>query len=249
MNRLPFAIQLAVASLVLLGILIVIGIDWRWASVTMAIVFVVALVLPREIATPSPRSLREGNGSSDSPLFGRGEEDDPVTRSDKRIVSAISCALAAATLLWASEHLAYEAVYAYQLAQAEQTWPKTDAVIVHSHVEESRGNSMRWAPVWDYSYTVNQERHVARSTDLASGSAQAWYETREQAEDAADDRPNGSRSVVYYDPSDPSHSALDRPDPAWRWEGITVAASFLLLGVLLAVMGLREFRMSKNQTT
>ena len=240
--------QLAVGSLVLLGILIVVGIDWRWASVTMAFVFLIALLLPRAIPVTPPFFSRERDAPSDNASPSGSEPDDSVTQSDKRIVSAISCALAAITLLWASEHLAYKAVCAYRLAQAERTWPTTDAIIVHSHIETTSENATRWTPVWDYSYTVNHDRYIARSTDLIGGFAQTWYEAREQAEDAADDRPIGTHTIVFYDPENPGQSVLDRSDPAWHWGGVTVAAFCFLSGTLLAVMGLLEFRRHKSLT-
>ncbi|KHK49173.1 hypothetical protein PI87_26625 [Ralstonia sp. A12] len=168
--------------------------------------------------------------------------DDPVTRADKRLVSAISCCLATVLLLWGAERLLYEMVRDNQLAQAEQTWPTVDATIIQSRVVWSEGDPVNWSPVWQYDYTVNNARYIVQSTDLAGGFSQAVFLTRERAEDAANDRPIGEHVMAYYDPSDPSQSVLDRRDPAWNWGEFAAAVLCLVLAVPMGLAGLREFK-------
>lgn len=172
---------------------------------------------------------------------------DPVTRADKRLISAIGCCLGAVALLWGAERLIYDMVRDNQLRQAELTWPTVQATIVRSEIVWSEGDPVNWSPVWQYDYTVNHERYIVQSTDLTGGFSQTWFKTREQAEDAADGRPIGEHVMAYYDPDDPSQSVLDRQDPTLNVGELSAAVICLLFAVSIGLAGLQEFEQYQSQ--
>jgi hypothetical protein len=93
--------------------------------------------------------------------------------------------------------------------QSTQTWQSTTGTILMSSVQTSRsGNSHSTYPVVVYSYAVNGQSY--QSQRVRAGDQFLTVRVAGQAQATVARYPIGASVTVYYDPANPSESALER---------------------------------------
>ena len=93
--------------------------------------------------------------------------------------------------------------------QASQSWPSTSGVVLSSSVQVRRTNKSRSEyPVVVYQYEVNGQSYQGQRIKASDKFMSIRISGEAQATVAR--YPAGSRVTVYYDPNNPSESALER---------------------------------------
>lgn len=111
--------------------------------------------------------------------------------------------------------------------RAQQAWPSVIGKVLTVQVESdtSKAGHIYWYPVWSYSYIVGDNSYASGSRDLKGRFALVDFPSRNDANAIASQRPVGAEVTVYYDPSAPQRSLLDRR--TWTlldWMAMLVAA-------------------------
>ena len=93
--------------------------------------------------------------------------------------------------------------------QSTQTWLSTTGTILMSSVQSSHsGNSHSTYPVVVYSYVVNGQSY--QSQRIRAGDQFLTVRVAGQAQATVARYPIGKSVIVYYDPANPTESALER---------------------------------------
>lgn len=96
--------------------------------------------------------------------------------------------------------------------EASATWPKVDGLIVESelfHGKAAPGKGPNYAPQVRYEYKVGDTQYESRRIGLISISGS----NRVAATNILKAYPKGSQVSVWYDPTKPSYSVLNREAP------------------------------------
>ena len=109
------------------------------------------------------------------------------------------------------------------LAQASRKWPAAEGKVIDAQIRIAGVRSPSSRPVVRYSYAVEGAGHVGSRINFEG--AQTY--TREEAEQIIARYPAGSAVLVYYDPTRPLESTLER-----RHVGV---AAGIFLGLLVLV--------------
>lgn len=93
--------------------------------------------------------------------------------------------------------------------QAAQSWPSTTGTILISTLQSRRsGRSHSTYPVVGYQYTVNGQTYTSQA--IKAGDQFMNVRVSGQAQTTVARYPVGSTVTVYYNPANPSESALER---------------------------------------
>jgi hypothetical protein len=92
--------------------------------------------------------------------------------------------------------------------QASQTWPTTAGLVLKSRVEVSGGNYTSVSPHVLYEYDVDGRTY--QSAQIRAGDRYMRSSSEREAYDTVDRYPEGAVVTVYYNPTNPSESALER---------------------------------------
>jgi hypothetical protein len=93
--------------------------------------------------------------------------------------------------------------------QAAQTWPSTSGTVLMSTVQTKRtGRSRSTYPVVVYQYSVNGQNYQGQR--IKAGEQFLSIRVAGEAQATAARYPVGSTVTVYYNPSNPAESALER---------------------------------------
>jgi hypothetical protein len=95
-----------------------------------------------------------------------------------------------------------------EIRETAQEWPSTSGVVLESRVEAYTADVMRARPKVVYAYTVEGQRYQGKQ--IRAGVKIAHPLLRQQAIEVIGRYPEGSMVTVYYDPSNPAESALER---------------------------------------
>ena len=110
-------------------------------------------------------------------------------------------------------------------AKASRSWPTTTGKVLSAKVVEVKGRRTRYRPKVEYEYEVGGK--TLRSDQVwVDGSRD--YPRIEKADDAVDRFRVGKKVTVFYDPADPSESALVVGTESSAWT-ILFAGGFMLL--------------------
>ncbi len=94
--------------------------------------------------------------------------------------------------------------------RAAQGWLRTHGVVVTSELQRlDNSDSVDFSPRVSYSYTVGGQQYVG-ATIRAGEDRLGPLHTKRSASAVVARYPPGARVAVFYDPNDPSRSALER---------------------------------------
>ena len=132
--------------------------------------------------------------------------------------------------------LLYKADQSRKKAGASQGWPSTQGQIVDARVDRSMHTDSDGDT--DYSYTPRVEYTYEyggvnyRNNKVAFGLAQG-YNSQAKAQEVISRYPVGSEVPVYYDPSNPEDSVLERKAGSFTTT-LVIGIIFIIIGVCVA---------------
>jgi hypothetical protein len=141
--------------------------------------------------------------------------------------------------------LGYGVVDRWYWENAQQNWASTDGIIETTYVHRAFSRHVNWETGWTYSYILNGQKYVARSTALNNAYFVHMFSSERRAEDDEEMRPVGSTVSVYYDPALPQHSVLDLPQDS-LFDILTLILSAMSIGVAI-LSGIALVKALKNQ--
>lgn len=135
--------------------------------------------------------------------------------------------------------LVYKGFQGRKKAEASQNWPSTagqitDARVSHSTRTDSDGDTTTtYTPHVEYVYQVGGQEY--RGKNITFGFTQG-YGSPGKAQEALARYPVGSQVSVYYDPSQPGESVLERKAGGFTLS-LIIGGIFLVIGVCAGIPG------------
>ena len=116
----------------------------------------------------------------------------------------------------------------YRQAEASQSWPSVDGLIVWSEIKENhdRVNVLTYDAAVEFAYKVDGKRYTSKHTRNSSSS-----EVRE----VVNRYPAGKPVKVFYDPQRPDFGVLEPGVNADNYVVFVAGFAFLLAGLVMAV--------------
>ncbi|WP_233869853.1 DUF3592 domain-containing protein [Paraburkholderia adhaesiva] len=210
----------------------------NWASTTVALIVAVPVVfvlmqLMQRKPGDGEQALASGIGSNapvDGAATAQTQKASPATM--KKIAVYLFVIACFATIP------PYQTLRMALNLHDEQAWPSVkgqiQAVRVGSTTSKGRTD---WYPVWSYSYVVEGKPYSAGNRDLTGRFEVAGFNSEDSAIAAAANRPTGADVTVFYDPTAPQHSVLDRRKMSdLDWEVLLMTLLFPLIPIAAAAV-------------
>lgn len=136
------------------------------------------------------------------------------------------------------------------LARKSSNWLSVEGVIVESRVEERKNRGkLTYHPVIRFEYFVDSRKYFGNTVYFG----QRPYYHKQKALSFIKDYPEDSKVTVYYSPSNPSVSVLDRDNQraasSTFYFGIgvvTVSVLVIVVGMAIGMIGLKKNKSKNN---
>jgi hypothetical protein len=228
-----FLLGLAIAILSVVQLARVARWSWTVTSVALVIGVPVILVLMYSRQRKTEAKEQELASGSASKVVVRSQKASPAKM--KLIAACLFVIACFATVP------PYKMLCTVVYTQDEQAWPSVTGKIQTARVESTRSKGRAyWYPVWSYSYVVDGTPYSAGNRDLQGRFAIASFNSEVSAIAAAALRPIGADITVFYDPSAPQHSVLDRRTMSpldWEFTLLTLLFPMIPLGAAAVLYG------------
>lgn len=126
-------------------------------------------------------------------------------------------------------------------------WLRVEATIISNSIYETHArNGTLWCPDWSYSYEVIGIRYKSNKMEPTITTSRHCFSNKSEAEDNINNLQVGSKVIAYYNPNNPSQSAII-VTKVGVLEFLLLFSGFLLLftGILICKEAIKH----KNNTT
>lgn len=168
---------------------------------------------------------------------------EPAPNSDALAFGAICLAVLGSPFAFAGALVLLLGLQTYWVKLQLGEWRQTEGTILSTSIESrtssAKGAKTRYLPQVTYSYSLPGGEELLQGDKVRAGALDFTYKSRAEAEDFCKRHPVGSKAAVFYDPDNPSSSALERDVAGGGWIAILLGSFTAGLGTLLLAGAVR----------